>query len=136
RPFELEPAGDAARAIGRGKLLRDDALQAEPPGMTEDGVAIAHEMLAEAKARIGRTRRDDLGERRLALAERRLAQIEPIEMEQIEEREGEIALAGLQGIDERGEARDAAIRLDHDLAIDERRLDRQRGCRLGEAAEA
>src|SRR5262245_23556068 len=94
-------------------------------------------MVAEADAAVLAFGGDDLGERSLALLQRRLAQVEAIEIEEIEGVEDEIAaLAGLQRLDEGGEAGDAGLRLHHDLGVDERRLHRQAGDGFRDGGEA
>ena len=94
--------------------------------MAEDGAAVAGQVVAEADAAVCAVGGDDLGESGLALFERRLLQVEAVEMEEVEGVQHEVAaLAGFQCVDEGGEAGDAGRRLHDDLGVDERRLHRQ-----------
>ncbi len=99
--------------------------------MAEDRIPVAGEMLAEADAVRLPAGGDDLGERRLAIPQDRLAQIEPVEVEQIEEIEDEVPLPALQPVHQRSEACDARLALYHDLAVEKRRGHRQMCHRFG-----
>ena len=111
--LHLEPRLHPARAIGRRRLLGDDAFEAKAARMPEHRIAVARDVVAVAQAAGVAGVGQKLGQRRLARAERRLAQVEAVEIEQVEGIEQHVAAAALQRIDQHGEARHAGRRLHH-----------------------
>src|SRR5208337_3705824 len=119
RTLRLGPALAAPRPIGRTPELRHDAFEAEPAGVPEHDLAVLVEMAAVAQ-RSGAVAEDRL-QKPLALDKRRLAQIEAVQVEEIEGVEDEAVRALLaEGPLEGGEVRRAGVVLDHDLAVDQR----------------
>ena len=134
--LHLEPRLHPARAIGRRRLLGDDAFEAKPAGVPEHRIAVARDVVAVAQAAGVAGVGQQLGQRRLARAERRLAQVEAVEIEQVEGIEQHVAAAALQRVDQHGEARHAGRRLHHHLAVDDRDLGRHLGQRGHDDGEA
>ena len=97
--------------------------------MPEHRIAVARDVVAVAQAAGVAGVGQKLGQRRLARAERRLAQVEAVEIEQVEGIEQHVAAAALQRLDQHGEARHAGRRLHHHLAVDDRDLGRHLGQR-------
>lgn len=99
--------------------FRDDAFQAQPAGVLEDHLALLAEVLAEAQG--GRGACEQLPQPRLALDQRRAAQVVAVEIEKVEKIEDEavgaaFAEVGLEG----AEIRRAAAGFHHHLAVEYR----------------
>ena len=122
RAFGLDEGLAAAGAVGRIGALRHDAFERHAAGLLQHQRAVLVEMLAVADHVA-----DAFGlvqqalELRLALAQRQLAQVAAVEMQQVEDVVDEgVAPALLEGGLQHREHRDAALVLDHDLAVDQR----------------
>ena len=76
-----------------------------------------------------------LAERSLAGSERRVPEVEAVEIQKVKGIERHVAAAALKRVDQRSEARDAGCRLHHHLAVDDRDLHRHLGERLGNGGE-
>src|SRR6202020_757635 len=111
--------------------LGDDAFEAEPAGMFEDQRAILGEILAEAQATWSTGKQ--AGQGCLAFGERLLAQIPPVEMQQVEgvEQEPLVPTGTELGLEGR-EIRSAGVVLDHTSSIDVCRSGREGGCGGGD----
>ena len=127
----LDPAARPRAAIGRVGELGDDAFQALPAHLGEQLLAAADDVLGEMEALVvGGDQRPqpllarDVGERGQVLA---------VELEQVEGEERHVA-ARADRVLQRREVGAAVLERD-DLAVDQRRRDRQRGRRLGDPSE-
>src|SRR5262249_41458218 len=136
--LRLEPMLAASRPVRQIDALRYDAFEPEPAGVVEDGRSVVvDEMLAEANKRVRRQVADDVRQQRLAVEQRRLGQVEPFAVEEIEDVEPDAVLppaaqVRLQIV----EARNAGSVLDHDLAVDIGGGEAEPGERLDDAREA
>ena len=84
----FDPVGAAAGVVLCRSALGDDALGAELAGIAEDGGAVGFEVLGEAEdVRVGVG--EELGEESFALAQRKVAGVVPVEMEEVEAEIGE-----------------------------------------------
>ena len=83
--FDLEPGLAAARAIGRVRPFRHDAFEPRGARARQEGAPRSLHMIGIDEARGDGLAREQLGEADLALAERRLAPILAVELEQIEQ---------------------------------------------------
>ena len=128
RAFRLHPVLAAAGAVRRIAKLGDNAFQAQPAGVSQHQGAILLKMAAVADD--AAVTADDLFQQFLALDQRNVAQIVAVEMKQVEDVEAKAITAALAEIGlQRGKIRCAGDRLDHELAVDQRRADREIGQR-------
>ena len=86
--FDFEPAAAAARPVGLGPALRDDALELEAAGLAKEVRPAIDLMIAVAQHPL-RLPRNDLGECGLAVLERRAGQVPAVAIKQIEGEEAQ-----------------------------------------------
>ena len=123
--FDLEPAAASPRPVGLGPPLRDDAFQLEAARLAQERRAAADLVIAVAQHAL-RLRRNDLGESRLAILERRAGQVPAVAIEQVEGEEVQrVGLAAGNRVLQAGKARRAVGLEMNELAVDQRRIDRQ-----------
>ena len=118
--LDLQPVSDAARSVGRGELLGDDAFEAHARSRFQHGRARGLEMLDIAQRRmLALEPVQQLLQPRLALAERQGAQILAVGEQQIEGEEDQgVGLALRKGCLQGAEIRHAALVERHRLAVD------------------
>jgi hypothetical protein len=124
--LRLQPIIDPAGAIWRSEPFRHDALAAKRARLLEDNAAISREMLVEGNA-VASVVEKKMGERALAVFERLLAEIEAVELDQIEgaEHGHVVAVAITKEFEDR-----------ESLAIDDNGLPSTTQDRAGKAATA
>ena len=121
--LHLQPVLVAAGAVGEVGALGDDPLQADcrPGGRTPRRPPRRGRPSGSASPLAG----EELGERRLAVEERRAAQVVAVEVEQVEGEVDEVVAGGLgQRVLERLEAGGAVGLQHHHLAVEDRLLAR------------
>src|SRR5438876_613360 len=84
-PNSTSQTSRGAAPVRQIAALGDDAFEAEAAGMLEHGRPVPREMLAEADRRGGGELRHDLLQQGLAIDERRLGEIEPFAIQEIEQ---------------------------------------------------
>ncbi len=129
----LGPAVGAAGAVGGVEALGDDALEAELARRGEQRGAVRLEMLDDADHRLARAPLgQDGGEPRLALAQRHLAQVGAVGVQQVEGEEHQrVGLAGGDRRLQRGEVGPPLAVERDDLAVVEPVGQRRRRCHDG-----
>ena len=133
--FDLEPIGAAAGPVRLVAALGDRALDLVVAGLRKEIGATADLMVAVAD-HVRPIVRHDLGERLLALLQRKAGEIEAVEIEQIEGEEHEIVgRARGDPVLQIGKIRRAVGRQRDQLAIDQRAGDRQCGQRARQRRE-
>ena len=136
--LHLHPIGVTSRPVGRVAALGHDAFGAAGDRLLEERRAAAHHVFGvDDRARAGALA---LAQQRLqpflALDQRQLAQVLPVEMHEIEGGERDARVPALDRFDERGEIRDALVVEDHRFAVDHGALHAERFARLAQALEA
>ncbi len=124
--FHLAPAVVAPRPIRPVAALRDDAFDPEAACLRKKSRAVAGVMVAVADHAVG-IGRNDPGQRRLAVFERRGGQVPPVLIEEVERiKDQRLGPPGRDLVLHPGESgRAVGVEID-DFAVDHRALDRQR----------
>src|SRR6266436_2922902 len=123
--FDLEPGSAPPRAVRRIAALRDDAFEAKAGRLAKNGRALAGLVVAVAQNPLG-LRRNDLAQDRLAVFECGVGDLPAIAKEQIEGEEIQCTgLAAGNRVLQAGETRRSIGRQADELAVDQRRVDRQ-----------
>ena len=123
--LHLEPRRSPAGRVGRVPPLGDDALEAQPAGAVIHALPGDVEVLGVAE--VAPPAFEQTGQPRLALHQRQGPQVGPVEEQQVEGHVDEDpARLELIALLERLEPRDPGPIQDHDLAVEQRLLHRQR----------
>src|SRR5215471_710742 len=119
--FDLEPLAASRAAIGRVPQLGHDALETVPAGLGEEGGAVAHHMIAVADgARRITHRSEQIGEEAFAVLQACPHQIEPVQVQEVEDEVGELArVQSREMVLQRLEARGPVLQQHGDLAVEE-----------------
>ena len=122
--LDLEPVAVAPGPVGGVEALGDDALEAELAGAGKERSALTEDMLGDADPSGGGLDGQEVVEGLLALLEREGAQVETLEVQDVEDEvyEGGVA-AGGEGALKLAEAGDAVGAEVHELAVEEREVD-------------
>jgi hypothetical protein len=125
--FGLDPIASATTAVWRIDTLRNDAFEAEAADMAQHGRTSLDEVLAVADRAVRPF--EQMFQLLLAGEQRIAAQIDPVEMHQVEAEEDEVCGLAIRerGL-ERREGRDAAVVESDHLTVDQGCLTRQ-GCK-------